>query len=508
MRVIFRIFIKILSSKLALSLLITLFLILKLNIYLFNKAPVINLTSPDNKSIGEYLSDFYKSIEDAFKPIKYLWNMRNGTLSKDMNKNYNEITSFSYYYFCPYKYYSENITTDDQWIVNPPFYIFSSYYDDRDSDYFMKNPVLQIISSGYNMSYINENEYFCHYFDSTTKIYLYSSPIMVRTLWNKAWDPRESFYTSFLLTCPIKSNNNNVLFNVGGSYCPDKKLPLNSFVIPTKNNDENSDTRITTCVKGLDFNQDLSIKLLEWIEWQKYFGINHITLYTYTIHENMEKVLKYYSDIGYITVVPITLPGIEPNYPKERSLFIKRNKQQKRRNELIPYNDCLYRHIKDSKYILVIDIDEIIVPIEDIKYQEFLKLIPDYKYSSIMVQNVFKFYNDNVTIDKNLPLASHNLRCKNSQGKEAYAKSFINTKYTSSVFTHFALHKQINGTMKFYLPKEVGIKLHFKNRCPEESMYECDKLMNSMIKDDLLISRSKIIKKNIIDIGLSLKLIN
>lgn len=389
MKKIFRIIFKILSSKLALSLLIIFILLLKCNIYIINNEPVIYHINQDNMSVKKYLSNFYGSIEDAVRPIKFLWKLRNGTLSKDLQNNFKEITTFHYNYFCPRKYYSENIITNDQWTINPPFYIFSSYYDNRDSNYFMKNPVIQIIGSGYNMSYINEKKHFCHFFDSTTKIYLYSSPIMVRTLWKKAWDPRESFYTSFLLTCPIKNMNINVVFNIAGPYCPDKKLPLNSFVIPKEIKDKNSDIRITTCVKGLDFDEDLSLKLLEWIEWQKYFGINHITFYLYTIHENMKKVLKYYSDNDYVTIIPLTLPGVQPNDPKERSSFIKRNKQQKRRNELVPYNDCLYRHIKDSDYILVIDIDEIILPIKDMKYQELLKLIPDYKYSSIMVQNIF-----------------------------------------------------------------------------------------------------------------------
>uniref|UniRef100_A0A0K0FWK7 Glycosyltransferase family 92 protein n=1 Tax=Strongyloides venezuelensis TaxID=75913 RepID=A0A0K0FWK7_STRVS len=415
-------------------------------------------------------------------------------------------TSFLYHYYCPYRYYSGNITKNDGWNKNPPFYIFSSYYDDRDSDFFLGRPVLQIISSAYNSSYVNDKDYYCHFFDSTTKNYLYSSPIMVRTLWNRAWDPRLSFYTSFLLTCPIKRNNMNVVFNVGGPYCPNKDLPLNSFVIPQQSNGD--DIKITTCVKGLDFDDDLSIKLIEWIEWQKYFGVNHVTFYLYKVHSNMDKVLKYYVDSGYVTVIPITLPGYQPNDPEERSLFIRRNKQQKRRNELIPYNDCFYRHLKDSQYILIIDIDEIVVTMNNMKYQEMIKLIPDYKYSSVMVQNVFKFKNDSQILDKNLPLGSHKYRCKDSQGKEAYAKPFISTKYASSVFTHFAFHKQVNGTKKFYLPKEIGIKLHFKDTCPSESMYECDKLLNSTIDDDLLISRSKNVRENIIKVGLSLKLIN
>lgn len=51
--------------------------------------------------------------------------------------------------------------------------------------------------------------------------------------------------------------------------------------------------------------------------------------------------------------VPLTLPGNSPNNPFTRSHFIWRNRQQKRRHELIPYNDCLYRSL------LVVLVDEL-----------------------------------------------------------------------------------------------------------------------------------------------------
>jgi len=46
-----------------------------------------------------------------------------------------------------------------------------------------------------------------------------------------------------------------------------------------------------------------------------------------------------------------------------QSAYIKRNRQQKRRNELLPYNDCLYRHVTSHTFILIVDIDELVVPL-------------------------------------------------------------------------------------------------------------------------------------------------
>uniref|UniRef100_A0A0N4Z9D5 Glycosyltransferase family 92 protein n=1 Tax=Parastrongyloides trichosuri TaxID=131310 RepID=A0A0N4Z9D5_PARTI len=490
------------KSKLSLLLLISLALFYKLTIYFSRDHSIKYYVSLDNVKTDLYLGNFYETFQNSLEPIEYLRNIRMG---KMVSKNeQNIITSYKYSYFCSSKYILNNKSKKNQWNFNPPFYIISSYYDDRESEYFSNNSVIQIIASAYNSTYIHENKYFCHIFSSRSKRYLYSSPVMVRTLWNRAWDPRVSFYTSFLLTCPVITNS-DIMYNLAGLYCPPKNISLN--VIQNPKLKEDSDIKITACVKGLDFEQDISLKLLEWIEWQKQFGINHVTMYIYDVNERAQRVLDYFVGTGFLTLIPITLPGHQPNEPNTRRSFIKGNKQQKRRNELISYNDCFYRHSKDSDYVLIIDIDEIIVPLEHNTYQEMLLSIKDYKYTSFMVQNVFKF-TSNVTTDNILPFSSHFYRSTISQGKEAYAKSFIRTKYASSVFTHFALHKQTNDSKKFYVPLQTAIKLHFKENCPEESMFECDRLIESSTKDDLLSSIAPNLRNKIKKIAISLNLIN
>lgn len=112
------------------------------------------------------------------------------------------------------------------------------------------------------------------------------------------------------------------------------------------------------------------------------------------------------------------MPGDLPNQPFFRHQYIKRNLSQKRRNELISYNDCYYRfnlnyyfiiyyifkiffrHIYNYNYVLIIDIDEVVVPLKTLLWSTMLtnffneiKLkTTEYEFSSISVQNVFKFF--------------------------------------------------------------------------------------------------------------------
>ena len=70
---------------------------------------------------------------------------------------------------------------------------------------------------------------------------------------------------------------------------------------------------------------------------------------------NIFKVLDYYSAQGLVDVTPISLPGYQPNLPILQHMYLKSKLNNKRQNELIPYNDCLYRNI--YRYIKLNSID-------------------------------------------------------------------------------------------------------------------------------------------------------
>ena len=60
------------------------------------------------------------------------------------------------------------------------------------------------------------------------------------------------------------------------------------------------------------------------------------------------QVLDYYSKKGLVDVTPISLPGYQPNLPVLQHMYLKSKLNNKRQNELIPYNDCLYRNLYRS----------------------------------------------------------------------------------------------------------------------------------------------------------------
>ena len=75
------------------------------------------------------------------------------------------------------------------------------------------------------------------------------------------------------------------------------------------------------------------------------------------------QVLDHYSAQGLVDVTPISLPGYQPNLPILQHMYLKSKLNNKRQNELIPYNDCLYRNI--YRWVMEIDLRKDRVTVQD-----------------------------------------------------------------------------------------------------------------------------------------------
>ena len=50
-------------------------------------------------------------------------------------------------------------------------------------------------------------------------------------------------------------------------------------------------------------------KLMEWFELQRLLGVDHIQLMDLHNPEPIQKVFKYYTDLGLLNALPYELPG-------------------------------------------------------------------------------------------------------------------------------------------------------------------------------------------------------
>lgn len=128
------------------------------------------------------------------------------------------------------------------------------------------------------------------------------------------------------------------------------------------------------CVKGFDLPlDDLSARIVEWIEVLKIMGVDRVFLYNLAVHPNVQRVLEHYAMDGFVDLTNLSLPGSQPNLDLLRHLYLKHKIVHKRQNEVIPYNDCLYRSLFHYERVALLDFDEMIVPLMDHSWLDMLK---------------------------------------------------------------------------------------------------------------------------------------
>lgn len=155
---------------------------------------------------------------------------------------------------------------------------------------------------------------------------------------------------------------------------------------------------------------------------------------------------------------------------------------QKRRYEIIAYNDCLYRNIHTSHFVIPLDIDEIIVPRHESTWAEIFNQTQD-NFASYTVRNAYylgqfngKQFKDNIFFFRNT------VRSDFSKKGES-GKSFVSTKNTLTVFNHYALRslKPGIGIVKF-LNKSLVQMNHYKDSCDIKILPECAKYLSSHVR--------------------------
>ena len=266
----------------------------------------------------------------------------------------------------------------------------------------------------------------------------------VISVWRHVWG-NETYQVlrTVLITCPIIGSKIPRLVSLSFS---DTRDSVNDTIHSIDSNilsiiDESIDnkSKFAICFKWMDFyDQDLSVRLIEWLEMVKILGASHIFLNILSTHPSIRRVIKYYESIGFVTLTEYTLPGDQPNDPKKRHLYLYENIREKRRHEQLPLYDCMYRAINNYEYLGIFDMDEMIVPNKHNNWNELFSYVESMKNDSIDYFSFRRYYfldNDTNYEDrliKNIPSYSHILRHV-YRTDDHYSKSFFKLDKTVSM---------------------------------------------------------------------------
>jgi hypothetical protein len=251
------------------------------------------------------------------------------------------------------------------------------------------------------------------------------------------------------------------------------------------------------CVKGLDFlYEDLSVRLVEWIELLHLLGADKIFFYQLQVHSNISKVLEHYEAKGMVHVQPLTLPGGQPNVPGFQHLYLTKKVNHKRQNELIPYNDCLYRNLYSYNYIALLDIDEVIMPIKSRTWKELMDVVlvkalakRNETRASYNVRNVY-FLDDLIhehgwfkTMPRYMHMLQHVYRSQNYTKPNQYVKCFHNPERALTLHNHFPLACLGQACTSYPIETEDAHLQHYRADCVKTLKKTCTEFRQNSVMD-------------------------
>ncbi|KAJ8973015.1 hypothetical protein NQ317_004613 [Molorchus minor] len=315
---------------------------------------------------------------------------------------------------------------------NGTFQLWGAYLDKRQKN--RLGPTVRILGM------INRIEptvvTYCHFWFDGKKDPVIGKSFEYKYIWYKKWgNYKQGIYQPYLVACVIPQKYRDHIPQSVSLVEKQCDTATNNLRVIYDKPPEKKDFAV--CVKGLDFlHEDLSVKLVEWIELLNLLGADKVFFYELQVHPNISKVLRHYEREGKVQVTPINLAGGQPNAPSFQHLYLTKKTNHKRQNELIPYNDCFYKHMYQYKYIALLDIDEVIMPLEGTTWKELMdKVLPKAlkinkeERASYNVRNVY-FLDDLIhnhgwfkEIPRYMHMLQHVYRTKNFTKPGQYVKS-------------------------------------------------------------------------------------
>ena len=405
-----------------------------------------------------------------------------------------------------YDLHINNIYWQETETSNGTFYLYSAYLDRRKNN--RLGPTIRILGM------INRLEpkvkTFCQIWFSGSKEPVISKVLEYKYIWFKKWgNYKTGIFQPYMLACQLPQSHWKevpISVSVVEHVCDlaTNNLRVNYNVLAPGE----SKKKFAVCVKGLDFpTDDMSVRMAEWIEMLNLLGADKIFLYNLEVHPNVTKVLDHYVKAGKVDLTPLSLPGYQPNMQMLQHLYLKSKLNNKRQNEVIPYNDCLYRNMYRYEYIALLDIDEVIMPIKQDNWADMMK---DVVEASLKVKNEtrasFNFRNvyfmDEMLeahqpnggfkdIPPYLHMMQHVYRSANYTKPGQYVKCFHNPEKVLILHNHFPLGCLGGVCTSYPVNTTMGHLQHYRADCVNTLKKSCASVYKNVSVIDTTIWRYK-----------------
>ncbi|NXN10826.1 GALT1 galactosyltransferase, partial [Indicator maculatus] len=118
----------------------------------------------------------------------------------------------------------------------------------------------------------------------------------------------------------------------------------------------------TLCISAMFGNYNNVLQFIQSMEMYKILGVQKVVIYKNNCSHLMEKVLKFYMEEGIVEVIPWP---IDSHLKVSTSWhFMQDGTHIGYYGQITALNDCVYRNMQRSKFVILNDADEIILPLK------------------------------------------------------------------------------------------------------------------------------------------------
>ncbi|XP_053644577.2 uncharacterized protein [Cherax quadricarinatus] len=359
-------------------------------------------------------------------------------------------------------------------LSNNTLYLYSAFYDNRTSS--KSKPSIRILGMANSLQPTTETN--CQIWYDGQSFPVISKVRVHKRIWRDEWEIEEEILYPYMIECIIPDKHSRLEPQSVSLVEQPCDKPTNNLRIINNQPADGRKKSFAVCVKGLEFyNLDNSVRLVEWLELLFLLGADEVFFYDMGIHPNVSKVLNYYESLGRVDIRKISLPGEQPNVFGLLHLYLKNKVNHKRLHELIPYNDCLNRNMYRYKFVLLMDIDEVIVAKSAVDWTSLLEEVSpgavnqyNNKWTSFCASNVYFLdtmqptHSQNHSIPPYLHILQHIYRSANYTKPGWYVKCFHDTERVLTLHNHYAISCLDKCEVK-NLPTELAQLQHYRQDC-------------------------------------------
>ncbi|XP_031429802.1 uncharacterized protein LOC116221867 isoform X2 [Clupea harengus] len=146
-------------------------------------------------------------------------------------------------------------------------------------------------------------------------------------------------------------------------------------VLPIRNQQERQESfpyQFTVCISVM-YDYTNVMQLVQTLEMFRLLGAQHVAIYKSSCNAATQRVLDYYVQAGFVEIIP---------WPITEYINMSRGWQHSVSpgdlhyfGQIAALNDCVYRFMYQTQYVVLSDLDEIIVPLTVDTWTELLPLL-------------------------------------------------------------------------------------------------------------------------------------